>query len=163
LTFHLTAPLEYTAIANGALMKEEIHGALKTTHYELKVPCPSYLICLAVGEFTSVVDKPFKDIPIAYFAVKGTPADWLTRGLGKTRGMMEWLTKKLDTSFPWPKYYQIASPLISGAMENISFVTWNETYCLLDETFAKERQWLSDLVNIHEMAHTYFGDLLVIR
>jgi aminopeptidase N len=47
-------------------------------------------------------------------------------------------------------------------MENISLVTWSDAF-ILDETNALERKHLTNLVNIHEMAHTYFGDLLVIR
>lgn len=47
-------------------------------------------------------------------------------------------------------------------MENISLVTWTETF-IVDETNALERKRLTDLVNIHEMGHTYFGDLLVIK
>ena len=47
-------------------------------------------------------------------------------------------------------------------MENISLVTWIDTF-IIDEVNASERKHLTDLVNIHEMGHTYFGDLLVIR
>lgn len=47
-------------------------------------------------------------------------------------------------------------------MENISLVTWVDTF-IQDEINSLERKHLTDLVNIHEMGHTYFGDLLVIR
>jgi aminopeptidase N len=51
---------------------------------------------------------------------------------------------------PWSKYYQIALPPIRGAMENISLVTWIDTF-IQDETYSLERKHLTDLVNIHEM------------
>jgi aminopeptidase N len=86
---------------------------------------------------------------------------------------------------PWTKYYQIALPPIRGAMENISLVTWIDIF-VQDEVNALEFKMITDEVNIHEMgkvepdkkknqiynlelisffviAHTYFGDLLVIR
>lgn len=47
-------------------------------------------------------------------------------------------------------------------MENISLVTWSYRF-LMDEVWAQERKHLMDIVNLHEMTHTYFGDLLVIR
>lgn len=47
-------------------------------------------------------------------------------------------------------------------MENISLVTWVDTF-IQDDINSLERKYLTDLVNIHEMGHTYFGDLLVIR
>ncbi len=34
---------------------------------------------------------------------------------------------------------------------------------LCDETWAKEFQLLTDEVNVHEMAHSYFGDSVVMR
>jgi aminopeptidase N len=47
-------------------------------------------------------------------------------------------------------------------MENISLVTWSDLY-VMDATHFSERGLMVDLTNIHEMAHTYFGDLVVIR
>lgn len=40
-------------------------------------------------------------------------------------------------------------------MENISLVTFSELF-LMDEILAKERKYLSDMVNLHEMAHSTF-------
>ena len=74
--------------------------------------------------------------------------------------MLEWLPKKVGVPFPFPKYDQIAVPAIRGAMENISLVTWGHLH-LVDDKMALERQHLFNLVNIHEMAHSYFGDALV--
>jgi aminopeptidase N len=47
-------------------------------------------------------------------------------------------------------------------MENISLVSWNDLY-VVDESLATELGHLVDAVNIHEMAHSYFGDAIVIR
>lgn len=47
-------------------------------------------------------------------------------------------------------------------MENISLVTWSDLY-VMDPTLFLERGLGVELTNIHEMAHTYFGDLIVIR
>jgi aminopeptidase N len=76
--------------------------------------------------------------------------------------MMRWLEQRLGRPFPYPKYYQIALPEIGGAMENISLVTWDEIF-LLDEVLAAEWGDYVDAVNIHEMAHSYFGDDVVCR
>jgi aminopeptidase N len=69
--------------------------------------------------------------------------------------MIRWLQTKLNCPFPWPKYYQVASPAIRGAMENISLVSWSCRF-LMDETWAKERKHYMDSVNIHEMGMFYF-------
>jgi len=45
---------------------------------------------------------------------------------------------------------------------NISLTTWSTLY-LCDKTWAKENKLRTDLINCHEMAHSYFGDSVVIR
>ena len=81
----------------------------------------------------------------------------------KTPQIIEWLEKRLDVPFPFPKYYQVIYPYMpGGAMENISLVTWRMSL-ILDETFAKEYKIVFDKVNLHECTHSYFGDALVIR
>ena len=47
-------------------------------------------------------------------------------------------------------------------MENISLVSWDERF-VIDERLASEWTYLLDAVNVHEMAHSYFGDAVVCR
>ncbi|KAI9321445.1 peptidase family M1-domain-containing protein [Dichotomocladium elegans] len=162
LSWTIKAPEQYTSLANGALISKETEDGYTTTRWELNFPCPSYLICFAVGDFISVDDEEVDGKQIKYYAPSGfEPAD-LKRSFGKTPDMIRWLQAKVGVPFPWPKYYQIAVPAIGGAMENISLVTWIETL-ILDEKNAEEYKQVVDTINVHEMAHTYFGDMLVIR
>ncbi|MCB9895276.1 MAG: hypothetical protein H6839_12560 [Planctomycetes bacterium] len=163
LSFHLTALKSYSILANGALVKEEEHeDGTKTAHYELKQRCPSYLVCFALGDFTRCDDGEHKGKPIAYFAEKSRSAEDLKRSFGRTGMMLDWMTRKLDDEFPFPKYFQFALPGIGGAMENISLVSWDGMF-VLDETMALEWTWQVDQINLHEMAHSWFGDHIVCR
>ncbi|TPX31166.1 hypothetical protein SmJEL517_g05418 [Synchytrium microbalum] len=166
LCFHLTTDMTHSAFANGKVadqIDENPEARRKTTHYTLdNVACPSYLICVAVGEFEFVQDEVVNGCPIAYIAPKGTPHDWIKRAFDKTPGMMKWLTKRVGHPFPFPRYYQVASDYVGGAMENITLVAWT-SLALMDDTFALERGLEVDSTNIHEMTHSYFGDLLVIK
>jgi aminopeptidase N len=47
-------------------------------------------------------------------------------------------------------------------MENISLVAWDDRFVLGDD-LAPEWTWLVDQINIHEMGHSYFGDLITCR
>jgi aminopeptidase N len=163
LSFSICADERFTALANGAFVGEEAHeDGTKTVRWALDHPCPSYLTCIAVGDFIEVKDGEFDGIPIAYYATREFDEDHVRRGLGRTREALEWMTAKLGVPFPFPKYYQFALPGFGGAMENISLVSWDDS-CLLDEGLASELTWLIDQVNVHEMAHSYFGDLVVCR
>ncbi len=164
LSFHLTAPEEMVILAGGVLESEERNGdGTKTAHWRLDFPCPSYLLCLTVGEFVRVDDEPFEGRPIAYFGAKGrvTPEN-LRRSFGRTPEIMGWLQEKMGNPFPFPKYYQFALPAFGGAMENISLVSWDDFF-VADEILAKDLVRFTDIVNVHEMAHSYFGDAVVIR
>ena len=72
LDFHLRADASFTILANGELISEEAHedGETKTAHWRLDFPCPSYITCFALGEFSRFDDEPFKGLPVAYFAAK---------------------------------------------------------------------------------------------
>ncbi|MEA3286100.1 MAG: M1 family metallopeptidase [Candidatus Marinimicrobia bacterium] len=160
MEYYLTAPESLTILANGALISEKVEAGLKTAHWKLDYPCPSYLACIAIGEFSEYQDEPLGKLPIAYFADKSYTPEQLKRTFGATRKMLIWMQKKLGMDFPYPKYYQVAGREIGGAMENISLVTWDDKF-MLDETMALEWQYIMDLINVHEMSHSYFGDAIV--
>lgn len=70
------------------------------------------------------------------------------------------MVKKLNCPLEWPKYYQIATALHGGAMENISLVTWGD-FAIMDERERAEFKWLVDWINVHELSHSWFGDMIV--
>ena len=161
--FHLRGDSQWTYLANGAHVGEEQHeDGSKTVHWKLEQPCPSYLLCIAVGDLVRAEAGDFEGRPVAYFATAGHKPEDLLRSFGPTPDMLKWMTERLGCPFPYPKYYQLAAAGIGGAMENISLVTWDDIF-VADERMRSEWGWLIDLINLHEMAHSYFGDLLVIR
>lgn len=111
LRFEIEALKGLKAIANGELASEKpshTKEGYTTTVYECKTPCPSYLICVAVGDFVSVQDTTAQNVPITYFGpAKSLTAEDLKRSFGRTPKMMDWIVGKLGIPFPWPKYFQI--------------------------------------------------------
>lgn len=163
LNFRITAAQNLTILANGSLESETPNeDGTKTAVWRLQQRCPSYLICFAVGDFVRYDDTSVDGIPIAYFATRDLTPDDLKRSFGKTPKMLAWITKKLGVSFPFPKYFQFALPHFGGAMENISLVSWSDDI-IVGPHDGEDRQWICDQTNVHEMAHSYFGDLVVCR
>jgi aminopeptidase N len=167
LDFHLRAEDRFTILANGLLLEETPHrDGSKTAHWRLEQRCPSYLTCFAIGDFTRAddgfVDDGEKQIELAYFSNREHDQATLLRSFDRTGPMMAWMTKKLDMPFPFPKYYQFSLPAMWGAMENISLVSWGD-WAMLSEETATEEAWIIDQINLHEMAHSYFGDAVVVR
>ncbi|KAI9184167.1 hypothetical protein H9P43_003220 [Blastocladiella emersonii ATCC 22665] len=167
LSFALTVPEAYHAVANGDLVSESVADGRKTVNWALDFPCPSYLLCVAAGDFVTIDNRPAKlangaIIPIKYYGTQKMPAADLFRGLDRTPEILEWLSAKLDFPLPWGKYYQVATPYSGGAMENISFVTWTDI-AALDKIHARDRKFAIDGTDIHEAVHTWFGDVTVMR
>src|SRR5690606_25640589 len=112
-----------------------------------------------IGEFAYADDGDFEEgdkaTPVAYFAGAEHSADDLRRTFAPTKRMLAWMTSLFQLPFPYPKYYQIALPITTGAMENISLVTWGDAV-VQDPLLAREIGYQVDLINVHEMAHSYF-------
>jgi aminopeptidase N len=163
LSWEITAASDLTVLANGARTGTTARDDGRTVHtFVLDHPCPSYLACFAVGEFVEHQGAPWRDREVASYTTRWwSPAD-LERSFGRTTEMIEWLSQRLGVDFPWPKYHQFAVPHIGGAMENISLVSWDERF-LVTPALEPENRRLVDQINLHELAHTWFGDLVVCR
>lgn len=163
LRIRLTADASLTALANGRLVGESLDGARKTSEWVLEQRCPSYLTCFAIGDFVRWDGSEVDGVTIACFAPRGAfDSAHLERSFRHTASMLAWIQRRLGVPYPYPKYFQFAVPDIGGAMENISLVSWDDRF-LLDDALETEERQLLDVINLHEMAHTWFGDLVVCR
>ncbi len=164
LSFRITAQQGLTVLANGALKSETKNDdGTQTVHWACASNVPSYLTCFAVGDFVRWDGGEVDGVPIAAFAPAALHDEAnLERSFRRTADMLEWLPEKLGVPFPYEKYFQIGVPWIGGAMENISLTTWDDRF-LLDDALESEERQLLDVINLHEMAHTWFGDLIICR
>ena len=163
LDIAVRAERDLTILGPGLLRGEDDHGdGTKTARWRLEQPCPSYLLCIAVGDFARYDAEPVNNRQISYFAPAPFTAEDLGRTFAPTPQMMRWMQDRLGVDFPYPKYFQFAAYGIGGAMENISLVSWEARF-MTDPLFHEEWGWLVDIVNLHEMAHSYFGDHVVCR
>ena len=166
LALHLRAPAAWTLLGNGAPGDVVAHDdGTATAHWALAQRCPAYLLCVSMGDYARVDGGVHVGetgpVPIAFFAPRRNE-EQLARTFGATRSIMDWMVKRLGRPFPFPKYYQFAVPAIGGAMENISLVSWDD-FALLDPRGERDWRLRIDVINVHEMAHSYFGDSVVIR
>ncbi|MGB3200427.1 MAG: M1 family metallopeptidase [Nodosilinea sp.] len=153
-------PSAYQVVSNGELVDTTEDGDHKIFHWHQKQVHPTYLMALAVGEFDVIQDQ-WQDIPITYYVEKGRQ-DQGQITMGKTPRMVEFLSEKYGYKYAFPKYAQVcAADFIFGGMENTS-VTILTDRCLLDERAALDNRNSESLV-VHELAHQWFGDLLVIN
>jgi aminopeptidase N len=115
---------------------------------------------LAVGDFAEL-KASWHDIPVNYYVEKGREEDGL-RSMEKTPRMVDFFSRKFGYPYPYPKYAQVCvDDFIFGGMENTSTTLLTDR-CLLDERASLDNMRTESLV-AHELAHQWFGDLVVIK
>ncbi len=156
----VSVPKHLVAISNGELIDTKKDGDRKIYHWLQQQIHPTYLMTLAVGDFAEIRDE-WQGKPVTYYVEKGREED-AKRSMGKTPRMMEFLSEKYGYPYAFPKYAQVCvDDFIFGGMENTSTTLLTDR-CLLDERAALDNRNTESLV-VHELAHQWFGDLLVIK
>ncbi len=147
-------------ISNGALVGERPgpKNGERTFHWKMDKPYSSYLVSIIVGKFAVVKDRR-KNIPIESYVYQDQVEN-AKISYGKLGQMVEYFSEKLGFDFPYPKYAQTTVRDFGGGMENITATT------LSDTSVHDRRAHLdisSDRLISHELAHSWFGDLLTCR
>ena len=153
-------PKNLIAISNGELVKTQEGKDFKIFHWHQKQVHPTYLMTLAVGDFAELRDE-WNGKPVTYYVEKGKEAE-ARISMGKTPRMIEFFSEKYGYAYPFPKYAQVCvDDFIFGGMENTSTTLLTDR-CLIDERAAIDNRNTESLV-AHELAHQWFGDLVVIK
>ncbi|MBO1067579.1 MULTISPECIES: M1 family metallopeptidase [Nostocales] len=153
-------PQPLVAISNGELIDTVEEAKYTTYHWSQQQIHPTYLMTLAVGDFAEIRDE-WHGKAVTYYVEKGREAD-AKRSMGKTPQMIEFLSEKYGYPYAFPKYAQVCvDDFIFGGMENTSTTLLTDR-CLLDERAILDNRNTESLV-VHELAHQWFGDLVVIK
>jgi aminopeptidase N len=153
-------PKPYMAISNGELIETQDLGSERIYHWSQQEIHPTYLMTLAVGDFVEFRDE-WQGKPVTYYVERSRQDDAI-RTMGKTPRMIEFFSKAFGYPYPYPKYAQVCvDDFIFGGMENTSTTLLTDR-CLIDERAALDNRNAESLV-AHELAHQWFGDLVVIK
>jgi aminopeptidase N len=147
-------------LSNGVLVDTRPGvGNTVTYHWKMDVPFVSYLISLAVADFSVYHDKA-GDLPVDYYVAKPVDEATARRFMGKTPRMIAFFNKAIGRPYPYAKYAQACMPEFGGGMENITATTMTDQ-ALHDEIAELEHDF--DGLVSHELAHQWFGDLMTCK
>jgi aminopeptidase N len=153
-------PQDFIAISNGELVDVSAEGTDKIYHWSQREIHPTYLMTLAVGKFVEIADT-WQGKPITYYVEAGKETE-ARLSMGKTPKMVEFFSQKFGYVYPYSKYAQVCvDDFIFGGMENTSTTLLTDR-CLIDARAAIDNRNTESLV-AHELAHQWFGDLVVIK
>lgn len=161
-TTELIAHVEdgYQVISNGTLISSNASASEsgRIWHWKMDKPYSSYLVSIIVGKFAVVKDQ-FKNVPIESY-VYADQVENAKVSFAKIGQMVAYFSERLGFDFPYSKYAQITVRDFGGGMENITATT------LSDTTVHDRRAQLdisSDSLISHELAHSWFGDMVTCR
>jgi aminopeptidase N len=133
------------------------------------LPLPTYLIALAVGPL-DIVDGGMipaskirsTPVPLRGVATRGQGAR-LRFALQNTPKIVAELEAYFGIPYPYPKLDLIASPDMTGAMENAGAIIFGDSLLLLSDNAPPAQQRDFFEVASHEIAHHWFGDFVTPR
>ncbi len=162
----LRIPKGTSAVSNTPVASDAEEGGRRVVRFTKTPPLPSYLIAFAVGPF-DYVDAGragARRIPIRIVTPRGKAAQ-ATYAAKTTGPLLERLEAYFGIPYPYAKLDQLAIPqtVTFGAMENAGLITWSEHILIAPSSEETTRfQRVQASINIHEMAHQWFGDLVTL-
>jgi aminopeptidase N len=156
----IRVPREFRAISNGQLLKQQVQGKSKIYHWQQTQVHPSYLMTLVVGQFVEIKNT-WQGKSVNYYIAKHQQPQAL-RSLGKTPRMLDFLSQTFGYAYPFDAYHQICvADFVFGGMENTGATVLSDRY-LLDKRASLD-DWETESLVVHELAHQWFGNLVVIN
>ncbi|MEO8376148.1 MAG: M1 family aminopeptidase, partial [Candidatus Sumerlaeota bacterium] len=158
-------PLPNIVSAAGTLIERKENGdGTATYHWRMDLTHVNYLVSLVVGQF-DVQRAEVNGTQLEYYVPPQKASD-SQRSFAKTPEIMATFIKLFDEPFPFPRYAQlVVRDFSAGGMENVTATTLAERV-LTGEVAAQHSAQCDNRAEsliAHEMAHSWFGDLITCR
>jgi aminopeptidase N len=164
VTFTLTTPARWTAVANGTLAAADTSGTHITYHFARTEPISTYLIAFAAGPwatFTSHQAGRAITMYVRASRAKEVEADTLLALNGRA---LHWLEGYFDVPFPFGKFAFVLAPAFPfGGMEHPGAIFYNEASFIYRERPTLNQRLGREATIFHEVAHQWFGDYVTMR
>ncbi|MFJ6605961.1 M1 family metallopeptidase [Streptomyces lydicus] len=152
-TFHLTAPQQLTAVANGLPVGGARRAATRTWTYRTAHPMATELAQISIGKSSVLFQHGPHGLPVRD-VVPSADRRALAKWLAKTPEQIAWMERKVG---PYP--FEAYGVLIANARTGFELET--QTLSLFEKAmFTSEHlpAWYVESVMVHELSHQWFGD-----
>lgn len=158
----ITFDSTYTVISNGERRSVVSNNdGTRTWTYAMTKPHSNYLLMLAIGEYSSTTFRTKRGVVNECYWYPWKP-EAVQPTYQQMNEIMDFLEAEIGVPYPWGMIYRQVpvADYIYGAMENTTATIFGDFYHS-DERGQLDRKYLS--VNIHELVHQWFGDLITGR
>lgn len=152
---------DYQVLSNGTKLSEkENNDGTKTWHYKMTHRHSAYLVMLGIGKYGIEQRKTKAGVPVNLYYYPEHPEYVLPTYKFATE-CIDFVAKWTGIPYPWESYSNIpVQDFIYGAMENTTATVYGDFF-LNDARGTLDRGYLG--VDVHELTHQWFGDLITIR
>jgi aminopeptidase N len=166
-TLSVTAPSDWTIVANTPAAKAVATGSTTQTNFAETKPISTYLFAFAAGPFERLEGPTVRGIPLQLFVRKSMVArareEWPSVQESVRRGI-ELMSDYFAQPFPFPKYDEVLIPGFPyGGMEHAGATFLNEDTVLFRTVPTVNDRNRREITVIHELAHQWFGDFVTMR
>jgi alanyl aminopeptidase len=163
----VTIPTALRAISNAREVASEPFGdGMKTIRFAPTEPLPTYLLALAVGDLQFQSGSPIRlNDALSWAPLRAVSIDedksTLLPLLATTNELTTTLADYLGMPFPFSKLDIVVLRDLSGSgMENAGAVFYRDSDVIASENSPIGKQRFSRILQAHELAHQWFGDLV---
>lgn len=144
-----------TSYANGYLLNEQTSGSNLIRTWKMETPIPSYLACIAVGNYTHVNQNYYSaltntNIPIMLIAQANDTNNFKNSFINLNNAMQGF--ENAFGPYIWNKVGFVLVPFSSGAMEHAT--------CIAYPLVAANGTLTYETLMAHELSHHWWGDLV---
>ena len=164
VTFHLTAPLGWTTVANGSEQRADSTTTTIAHHFTETRPLSTYLLAFAAGPWTRATSTANgRTINVFVRASRAKEAD-LDTLLALNQRAISWMERYFARPYPFEKFDLVLAPAFPfGGMEHPGVVMYNENSFIFRERPTLPRRLGRFSTILHEVAHQWFGDLVTMK
>jgi aminopeptidase N len=158
-TLSVLAPAHWQVVSTTREAAISSEGAARRWTFPATEPLSSYVFSLHAGDYAVFEDTAFR-YPLRLF-IRQSMRDYVDASFWFriTRQGFDFFDAYFGLPYPFGKYDQLIVPdFLSGAMENVAAVTFNEIILNRGASTRRERMSLAQII-MHEMAHMWFGDI----
>jgi len=151
----------YRVLSNGTLVGQRRNSAGTTTwHYRMSHPHAVYLVMLGIGKYDVEERRSRSGVPLHLWYYPESP-ERVEPTYRYSAEAVDFLERETGIPYPWESYAQIpVQDFLHGGMENTTATVFGDFF-LVDRRAYLDRNYIS--VNVHELAHQWFGDYITGR
>ncbi len=152
---------DYEVLSNGTkLAEKENSDGTKTWHYKMQHRHSAYLVMLGIGKYKIEDRKTKAGVPVHLYYYPEHP-ETVGPTYKSATECIDFVAKWTGIPYPWESYSNIpVQDFIYGAMENTTATIYGDFF-LNDARGTLDRGYWG--VDVHELTHQWFGDLITIR